>query len=696
MARQLGSQMVRWLGRHPLLVGLLGYWALRFIGLYHYPVYFFCDEANQTLLAEQLVQRGFRGDQGELFPTFFRNVYFYNLGVSVYVQVLPYVLVGKRIWATRGVSILISGLAAWVVARWAQTHDGHRHGWVGVGVLSAMPAWFLHSRTAFEVVEAVAFWAMALWFYARYRGGQPRSLYAAVGFAGLTFYTYSPARAVVPAMALALLILDARYHRHHVRVLARSLLLVGLLAWPYVRFARLYPHAVGEHLARLGSYWVAPIPWTEKLLRFGRTYLAGLDPRFWFGLHPPDLPRHLMDHWGHVGLWFAPLAAYGAWLYARRVRDDASARLVWLAYLTAPLGAALADVTITRAMFALLPLAIWTTHGLLTWLERDLPRMIAWLRVPRRQAGLAAGLVGGLNLVITTLALTVGPLWFRNYGLYGMQYGAPWVFWAIRDTFEDYPALAAIYLSPNWANGVNLLHAYFLTPEEQARVPILGLGDALQRRVFEGPRFLYVLPREEWLHLQTQRHKFRRVEVDRVLLYPDGTPGFYFVWWEYAEDFERIVEEERAALLRPLAANIQVFGRPARVTYPPLDIGQIGDAFDGNPHTLIRTARANPMRITLQWAEPVPLAGLRLKLGGAHALVHVRIGGPSGETEALTVEHRGHPEQPWLTVRWSERDVQHLMVLIRDLGQPVDEGHVHLWEMEPIRSAAPAATPAGR
>ncbi|NPA06263.1 MAG: hypothetical protein GXO54_02540 [Chloroflexi bacterium] len=684
-------RFVRWIRargtmllRRPLLIALLGYWALRFVGLYHYPVYFFCDEANQTLLAEQLVQRGFRGDRGELLPTFFRNVYFYNLGVSVYVQVLPYLLVGKRIWATRGVSILISGLAAWVVARWAQAYDGHRYSWVGVGVLSAMPAWFLHSRTAFEVVEAVAFWAMALWFYARYRHGKPHGLYAALLFAGLTFYTYSPARAVVPATVLALLLLDAHHHRRHIRTVTRGLLLTGLLAWPYVRFVRLYPHTVSEHLARLGSYWVAPIPLHEKLLRFGRIYLAGLDPRFWFSMHPPDLPRHLMDHWGHVGLWFAPLTAYGAWRYAQRAREDASARLVWLAYLTAPLGAALADVTITRAMFALIPLAIWTTHGLLTMLERDLPRIWTWLRAPQRQARLVAGLLGGLNLTIATLALTVGPLWFRNYGLYGMQYGAPWVFWAIRDTFADYPTLEAIYLSPNWANGVNLLHAYFLTPEEQARVPILGLGDALQRRVFEGPQYLYVITRDEWAQVQAQRHKFRRIEVDRILPYPDGTPGFYFIWWEYADDFERIVEKERAALLEPQSARLEVFGHPARVTYPPLDIGWIGDAFDGNPNTLIRTARANPMRLIVHWDNPVTLAGLRLKLGGAQALVYVRLTSPEGNEEAWTVEHRGSPEQPWLTLRWAApQPVQVLNVLIRDLNQPIDEGHVHVWEIEP-------------
>ncbi|NPA26218.1 MAG: hypothetical protein GXO36_01265 [Chloroflexi bacterium] len=671
------------------MLALLGYWALRFVGLYHYPVYFFCDEANQTLLAEQLLQRGFRGDQGELLPTFFRNVYFYNLGVSVYLQIPAYVLFGKRIWATRGVSILVSGLAAWAVGRWAHAVDRHRHAWAGILVLSAMPAWFLHSRTAFEVVEAVAFWAASLYFYARYRQGQAPALYAAVLGAALTFYTYSPARAVVPAMALGLLLLDARYHWRHRTVVLRALGLAALLALPYVRFAHLYPHSIHEHLYRLGSYWVEPLPLRDKLQRFGLRYLQGLDPRYWFGFHPRDLPRHQMDHWGHVGIWFAPFALYGALRALRRARSEPSARLSWLAYGLAPVGAALADVAITRVMFALIPLAWWTTDGLLTLVERDLPRAWTWLRVRGRQGRVLAFALGGLNLGMLTLALTVGPRWFTNYGLYGMQYGAPWVFWAIRDTLAD-PNVARVYLSPNWANGVNLLHAYFLTPEERARVPILGLGDALQQRIFEGPHNLYVITPEDWDTLQRERRKFRHIEIARILPYPDGTPGFYFVWWEYAEDFERMVEQERAALLEPQIAYLTLLGQPATVEYAPLDMGQIADAFDGNPNTLIRTARANPLRMRIQWDSPVWLTRVELKLGGAEALVHIRVEGPQGTYKTLA-EHHGTPENAWLRIDLPRRmPVQRLTLLIRDQFQLMDDGHVHLWEVQLQDTATPS------
>lgn len=123
--RALQARMARqprecWL----LAAALAFYLLLRVVGLYQFPLTFHADEANQTVLAELLVQRGFRGDRDELFPTFFRNVYFYNLGVSVYLQVLPYLLFGKRIWVTRGVSILVGMLVPWAVA--AYLRDGWR------------------------------------------------------------------------------------------------------------------------------------------------------------------------------------------------------------------------------------------------------------------------------------------------------------------------------------------------------------------------------------------------------------------------------------------------------------------------------------------------------------------------------------------------------------------------------------------
>ena len=83
------------------------YLAVRFIGLDNFPIYFFSDEAAQTVLAEKLIENDFRIDE-EILPTYFYNVDKYSLSVSVYLQVIPYLIFGKSIWVTRGTAVLIT------------------------------------------------------------------------------------------------------------------------------------------------------------------------------------------------------------------------------------------------------------------------------------------------------------------------------------------------------------------------------------------------------------------------------------------------------------------------------------------------------------------------------------------------------------------------------------------------------------
>ena len=51
--------------------GMALYLATRLIALPNFPIYFFSDEAIQTLSAADLIQNGFRGPAGNLLPLFF-------------------------------------------------------------------------------------------------------------------------------------------------------------------------------------------------------------------------------------------------------------------------------------------------------------------------------------------------------------------------------------------------------------------------------------------------------------------------------------------------------------------------------------------------------------------------------------------------------------------------------------------------
>ncbi len=654
--------------------------ALRFVGLYRFPLSFHADEANQTLLAEALVQNGFRGDRGELFPTFFRNVYFYNLSVSVYLQVLPYLLLGKRIWVTRGVSILV-GLGVPLFTGLYVKHGWKKPFWLGALVASGLPVWFLHSRTAFETVEATAFFAATVYAYMRYLQGRTRWLYAAVLAAGLTFYTYAAARAVVLTFALLAAVLDFPHHRRHRPASLKALALAGVLSLPLLRFLHLYPEALSEHLRMLGSYIADPaLSPSEKALRFVREYAYAVSPWTWFRPYPPMLIRHVLPPFGHL-FWAAlPFWLGGLAVTLRRWRDAAARPLLW-AWLAMPMGSALYEFGVTRSLTAVVPAAVWVTLGL-----EEAARFLAWRPawMPHLRHGLAGGLVAG-HLLLLGYGLYAYPRATDDYGLYGFQYGSPQLFWAMKAWLHEGRA-RSIFYSPTWANSVDVLAAYFLTPEEREHIRAAGPERLAQGELPEGPEVWYVLSAGDFPTFEQRiRPKLREVHPTASLPYPNGQVGFQAFWYRYRPDLAQILEAERRALLAPKTTTLPLLGMPVRVTYPPLDMGRIENIVDGHPWTLVRTARANPLRLRFRFPDPVLLQGLELLKGKSPVAVAVQV--HTAEDDTWAMEIRPEPHQEWVALSFPRpMQVVELELRVQDLSWPEDEGHVHLWE---VRFLAP-------
>ena len=81
-------------------LGLCFYLLTRFVGLDRFPIYFFSDEAIQTMSAVDLIGRGFKDLDGSLFPVYFQNGSQYNLSLSVWLQVLIAWL-PRSVWFSR-------------------------------------------------------------------------------------------------------------------------------------------------------------------------------------------------------------------------------------------------------------------------------------------------------------------------------------------------------------------------------------------------------------------------------------------------------------------------------------------------------------------------------------------------------------------------------------------------------------------
>ena len=236
-------------------------------------------------------------------------------------------------------------------------------------VVSAIPAWFLHSRTAFETCLGASMFALFLYFYLKYRLQNRKFLYASLIFGALAFYAYTPMQMVMLVSGALLLIIDFRYHWQDKATLLRGLLLLGLLAAPDLWFRQTHQQAIQQHLNLLHSYILEPtLGVGQKLLYFLERYLRGFDPSNWFLYNKQDLVRHLMLGWGHMPSIFFPLIALGVW-QAFKFWRKAENRVVLVALFAAPSGAALVEPSITRLLMMVVPFAYLTCLGLVWFME---------------------------------------------------------------------------------------------------------------------------------------------------------------------------------------------------------------------------------------------------------------------------------------------------------------------------------------
>jgi hypothetical protein len=660
--------------RRLFLLSLAVYAVTRLVGIEDFPIYFFTDEAANSVLAAEFINNGLRDASGQLLPLYFSNTEKLSLSVSVYLQVLPYLLFGTSVFVTRATAALVGLSGAAAVGLILKDAFQMRQAWVGVMLLAITPAWFLHSRTAFETTVYVALFAWFLYFYLRYRRGHVRAVFPAVLFGALAFYAYNAGQAGVVLCAGLLLLVDARFHWENRRTALLGAALALVLILPYVRFQVGHPGEIVRRLQQLDSYLVRPdLHPAAKAARFVEEYAAGLKPAFWYKPEDPgDLIRHRMKGYGHL-LWpTLPLAAVGLWVSLRRWRDPAH-RAVLIAAFTAPVGGALAGLIVTRSLVMVVPAALLTFLGGAA--------LLRWIGVRQAHPRAGAALFALLALVSGAMlwdALSNGPTWYSDYGLAGMQYGARQVFAEVSDYLAEHPQEQAWVFPTAW-NGSDMLRRFFAAGNE--RILLLDLESFLAERFDAVGKALVVLTAQDYGRV-TGSGKFTIVEVVDVLHLPDGSPGFSLVKLAYSPEADALFAAEREARRVMEEEQIDVGGRMVTVRHSPFDIGSVEDLFDGEWETMARTAGVNPAVIQLDFSRPIRLSGLTLATGESDVEIRVRLdpggglvprrhdqvfrGFPPGSTFQLVLELPG--------------PVQGLTVEVWDLAESA-VGHVHLREI---------------
>src|SRR5260221_10616453 len=296
-----------------------------------------------------------------------------------------------------------------------------------------------------------------------------------------------------------------------------------------------------------------------------------------------DLPRHIMLGYGKMGLALLQLVLVGLVISLRHLRSSPH-RVVLLSALAAPVGAALVGVGITRVLPLVITTSLLAGLGLNAILEWISARLEKWWPTSAVPVGLLSivtfGVLAWASLGMLNDALTNGPLWFRDYGLYGMQYGAEQLFG------EAIPAeLAAdpnvrIMVTSTWANGTDEFSNFFLSPAQQSRDLIRNLDYYTFAQNDLSNTLLIMTPNEYQAAVSSP--KFNSVQVTRLLPYPDGTPGFYFARLTYADNVAALFAADEAERQKPIVETIALDGQTITVRHSPFDAGRAADMFDGD------------------------------------------------------------------------------------------------------------------
>ncbi len=546
-------------------------------------------------------------------------------------------------------------------------------------MLSIAPTWFLHSRTAFEYAELASFYGIFLYFYLGYRLRSPHLFYFAILAGALVFYTHGLGQFLMAATAGLLFLVDLPYHWKQRKTFLFGLLLILVLALPYFRFASSNTDIFIEELRTRGSYWLDQnLNLMDKLSRFGSEYLSALNPVYWFlPNNVRDLARHQMQGYGHLTLITLPFFLIGLWLVIKNIKSPAH-RTILIALIASPFGAALAQVSVLRTLWLVIPATVIIALGLtvlLDWLEK---RLVSFKVL---SVSLFVVLFT-INVYMLRDALRAGPLWYRDYSLYGMQYGAKQLFGeAIPEILEQQPGTRFV-ITPTWANGTDNFVRFFLTPEQQALVRLDSIQAYLFERLPIDDRTLVVLTQPEF-DLAKASPKFKQVTTRQIIEYPDGNPGFYFVNLEYSDQADTIFAAEKLARSQPVENQIQVGDQLSTIRYSQIDMGQPENIFDGDVYTLMRGLEANPFIIELEFPEPRSISQISTDLANMDFTFSVQLFSDS-ESSPTSYEttQRGVQGDPHvdLVIDRGPNLVSKLRLEILSLNGG-DQPHIHVREL---------------
>ena len=134
-----------------------------------------------------------------------------------------------------------------------------------------------------------------------------------------------------------------------------------------------------------------------------------------------------------------------------------------------------------------------------------------------------------------------------------------------------------------------------------------------------------------------------------------------------------------------LESNLtEMDGQTVKVSYSPLDIGDVSVLFDHNIDSLIRGKDANPLVLELQFARPRDVSAISMTLATmSHAQIKVQITREDGNVTSFAREYvdlSGAPDVT-LPVPNGPQQTRNIRIEILDLAPRPDGLHIHVREL---------------
>lgn len=527
------------------LLIILVFCVTRFYRLEDFPVYFFCDEAFIGVTAHKLFANYFFSDDGTFLPMYWEKAKGrWVPQISIYLSMVPSLLWPRSIVALRAVTGVVS-LTGILIMEWGirKADNAKSLSWLPLGLATITPVLFLHNRLAFETSNVISGLFASLGFYLAYRIDNFKYLTGFVLTCLFTFYSHLSGTIVITAIVLALLVIDWPYRMSVIRkqgMVFKGNLIFALFAFiPLFVFLIRHSSAPALQLSILGSDLTKDLPLSQVVLNGALRYVRAFDPSYWCTYHLISAEiRHLWKDRSFIPLVFSAPFFIGLTVSLLTIRSIRS-RTAVIFLLAGPLPVFFVETHIQR-VFYLIPAIIFLTYTGITF-------VLGVVRVRFLEPSLSSLLLAGVvySAVILTGEIRNASLWYSDYGISGLQWGAQAMFRdAIPRLLNEDPNIT-IVPSNCWANGAESFPEFFLDKNQLKRL-VTHWSDFFHSKETMSipPEFIFVLDPVERMMLEHSQ-RFKTITPVLEIPFPDGSRGFTFSRIEYVDNIEEVMAWQR-------------------------------------------------------------------------------------------------------------------------------------------------------